>query len=169
MLIYESRSWHARIIADDRASLGRSRVASCAGSARFLSGSKLKTFDLAAANPMWSQDGYDTEFYDADPVRSGLRRCVVISVSSEAVPRMARGRRGSRARRRSSAARLTGPARPSTPMTRLRRQAMTLGPAPVRTCEVSSAKVTSRSWCSASIAQWLRAGRPAGRGGPGRG
>jgi len=29
---------------------------------------------------------------------------------------------------------------------------MTLGPAPVRTREASSAKVTSQSWCSASIA-----------------
>jgi type I restriction enzyme M protein len=36
-------------------------------SPKFLSGSKLKTFDLVAANPMWNQDGYDTEFYDADP------------------------------------------------------------------------------------------------------
>jgi type I restriction enzyme M protein len=33
---------------------------------KFLSGSKLKTFDLVAANPMWNQDGYDTDFYDAD-------------------------------------------------------------------------------------------------------
>jgi type I restriction enzyme M protein len=36
-------------------------------SPKFLSGSRLKTFDLVAANPMWNQDGYDTEFYDADP------------------------------------------------------------------------------------------------------
>jgi type I restriction enzyme M protein len=34
---------------------------------KFLSGSKLKTFDLVAANPMWNQDGYDGGFYDADP------------------------------------------------------------------------------------------------------
>jgi len=34
---------------------------------KFLSDSKLKTFDLVAANPMWNQDGYDTDFYDADP------------------------------------------------------------------------------------------------------
>jgi len=31
----------------------------------------LKTFDLVAANPMWNQDGYDTEFYDADPFDQG--------------------------------------------------------------------------------------------------
>jgi type I restriction enzyme M protein len=35
--------------------------------AKFLSGPKLKRFDLVAANPMWNQDGYSTEFYDADP------------------------------------------------------------------------------------------------------
>jgi type I restriction enzyme M protein len=34
---------------------------------KFLAGSKLKTFDLVAANPMWNQDGYDTDFYDTDP------------------------------------------------------------------------------------------------------
>ena len=38
-----------------------------------------------------------------------------------------------------------GPARHSTPMTRLRRQAITLGPLPVRTLQASSAKVTSRT------------------------
>src|SRR4029450_673510 len=32
-------------------------------------------------------------------------------------------------------------------MARLRRQAMTLGPVPVRTWEASSAKVVSRRWC----------------------
>jgi Phage integrase, N-terminal SAM-like domain len=36
-------------------------------------------------------------------------------------------------------------------MARLRRQAITVGPAPVRTREVSSAKVTSRTWCSAWV------------------
>jgi hypothetical protein len=72
------------------------------------------------------------------------------------IPRVARGRRESRAWRRSAAARLTRPAWLSTPMTRLRRQAMTWGPAPVRTWEASSQKVTSRRWCSASIAQCPR-------------
>lgn len=33
---------------------------------KFLNGSILKTFDLVVANPMWNQDGYDTEFYEAD-------------------------------------------------------------------------------------------------------
>ena len=33
---------------------------------KFLNGSALKTFDLVVANPMWNQDGYDTEFYEAD-------------------------------------------------------------------------------------------------------
>lgn len=34
---------------------------------KFLNGSKLKTFDLVAANPMWNQDGYGDAFYEADP------------------------------------------------------------------------------------------------------
>jgi type I restriction enzyme M protein len=34
---------------------------------KFLNGSKLRTFDLVAANPMWNQDGYAADFYDADP------------------------------------------------------------------------------------------------------
>jgi hypothetical protein len=39
----------------------------------------------------------------------------------------------------------------------LRRQAMTLGPVPVRTWEASSAKVVSRTWCRPfSIAQCQR-------------
>jgi len=33
---------------------------------KFLTGSRLHTFDLVAANPMWNQDGYDEAFYDAD-------------------------------------------------------------------------------------------------------
>lgn len=33
---------------------------------KFFNGSKLKTFDLVAANPMWNQDGYDTKFYESD-------------------------------------------------------------------------------------------------------
>jgi len=33
---------------------------------KFLNESILKTFDLVVANPMWNQDGYDTEFYEAD-------------------------------------------------------------------------------------------------------
>jgi hypothetical protein len=57
---------------------------------------------------------------------------------------VARGRRGSRACWRNAAARLTGPARHSVPITRLRRQAMTCGPLPVRSREASSAKVLSR-------------------------
>jgi type I restriction enzyme M protein len=35
-------------------------------SPKFLHGSRLATFDLVAANPMWNQDGFDAEFYDAD-------------------------------------------------------------------------------------------------------
>ena len=54
------------------------------------------------------------------------------------------GRVGSRAWWPSAAATLTGPARLSAPMTRLRSQAMTRGPRPDRTWEASSAKVTSR-------------------------
>ena len=33
---------------------------------KFLTGSKLQTFDLVAANPMWNQPGYSTEFYETD-------------------------------------------------------------------------------------------------------
>ncbi len=33
---------------------------------KFLNGSILKTFDLVVANPMWNQDGYDSEFYETD-------------------------------------------------------------------------------------------------------
>jgi type I restriction enzyme M protein len=33
---------------------------------KFLKGSSLRTFDLVVANPMWNQDGYDSEFYEAD-------------------------------------------------------------------------------------------------------
>jgi len=33
---------------------------------RFVERSKLKSFDLVAANPMWNQDGYDDRFYDSD-------------------------------------------------------------------------------------------------------
>jgi hypothetical protein len=49
--------------------------------------------------------------------------------------------------RRSAAATLTGPARLSTPIARLRKVAMTVGALPVRTWEASSAKVTSRTQC----------------------
>ena len=33
---------------------------------KFLEGSVLKTFDLVVANPMWNQDGYNSEFYESD-------------------------------------------------------------------------------------------------------
>lgn len=33
---------------------------------KFLERSRLKTFDLVVANPMWNQDGYDTSFYESD-------------------------------------------------------------------------------------------------------
>lgn len=33
---------------------------------KFLERSKLETFDLVAANPMWNQDRYDDKFYDSD-------------------------------------------------------------------------------------------------------
>ncbi len=33
---------------------------------KHLNGSVLKTFDLVTANPMWNQDGYDSEFYEND-------------------------------------------------------------------------------------------------------
>jgi len=33
---------------------------------KFLEGSRLKTFDLVVANPMWNQDGYDISFYESD-------------------------------------------------------------------------------------------------------
>ncbi len=34
---------------------------------KLLDGSKLKRFDLVAANPMWNQDGYTADFYENDP------------------------------------------------------------------------------------------------------
>lgn len=34
---------------------------------KLLEGSKLKRFDLVAANPMWNQDGYTADFYENDP------------------------------------------------------------------------------------------------------
>ena len=62
---------------------------------------------------------------------------------------------------------LTGPARLSAPMARLRRQAMTCGPVPARSWEASSAKVTSRTQCRPfSIAQCPRM-RSASRAGLG--
>ncbi len=54
---------------------------------------------------------------------------------------------GSRAWWRRAVARLTGPARLSAPIARLRRHAKTCGAVPVRTWEASSAKVTSRTQC----------------------
>ena len=33
---------------------------------KHLDGSTIKTFDLVTANPMWNQDGYDSEFYEND-------------------------------------------------------------------------------------------------------
>jgi len=33
---------------------------------KFLEGSVLKTFDLVVANPMWNQDGYNSDFYESD-------------------------------------------------------------------------------------------------------
>jgi hypothetical protein len=72
---------------------------------------------------------------------------------------------GSRLCERSVAARLTGPARHPTPMAKLRKAAMTCGAVPVRTWEASSAKVTSRMWCSPlSIPQCPRS-RSASRAG----
>ena len=69
----------------------------------------------------------------------------------------------SRALRRGAAAMLWQPWRRRLPMARLRRLAMAQGALPVRTWQASSAKVTSRMWCSASMAQCLRSrsrGRP---------
>ena len=66
------------------------------------------------------------------PGKPELRRSLVVSVSSECDPEGGEGAGGSRAWC-SKAARLTGPARLNTPMTRLRRQAVTCGPVPVRT------------------------------------
>ncbi|MFH0989741.1 MAG: N-6 DNA methylase [bacterium] len=33
---------------------------------KLLDGSSLKTFDIVTANPMWNQDGYDSDFYEND-------------------------------------------------------------------------------------------------------
>ena len=66
---------------------------------------------------------------------SGLRRSCVMSVSSEGDSEDGEWSAWVAGMGRSAAARLTGPARLSTPMARLRRQAMTWGPVPVRTWE----------------------------------
>src|SRR6266545_4906310 len=71
------------------------------------------------------------------------------------MPRVVRGRAGSRAWCRRAAARLTGRARLSTPMTELRRQAMTLGLVPVRTWEASSAKDGHKRGCGEGRTQAL--------------
>jgi hypothetical protein len=77
------------------------------------------------------------------PVLPGLRRSVVMSDLSEGGDRP--GRVASVVAEGSGE--VDGPARLSTPMTRLRRHAIVCGPVPVRSWEASSAKVTSRTWC----------------------
>src|SRR5215207_10499359 len=72
------------------------------------------------------------------------------------MPRSGRTRVASRALRRSAAAMLRWPWARRRPMARLRRLAMVRGVLPVRAWEASSAKVVSRMWCSASMAQWPR-------------
>src|SRR5213593_151261 len=74
-----------------------------------------------------------------------VRACLVHGL---VMPSSGRTRVASRALRRSAAAMLRCPCRRRTPMARLRRLAMVLGAAPVRVWEASSAKVTSRTWCS---------------------
>lgn len=56
------------------------------------------------------------------------------------------------------------PARRRAPMARLRQVAMARGAEPVRSWEASSANVTSRTWCRASIFQWLRISRASSAG-----
>jgi hypothetical protein len=99
---------------------------------------------------------------------AGLRRSVVMAGSSVAAPECdAEGGQGSAWVAGVAAQRGGDVDRPRPaqhPMTRLRRQAMTLGPAAVRSWEVSSQKVTSRMWRSASIAPCPRS-RSASRAG----
>ena len=100
---------------------------------------------------------------------AGPRRSLGMSVHASVVPRVARGRAGSRAWWRRAAARLTGPARPSAPIARLRKVAMTCGAVPVRSWQASSASVVSRRWCGRSRSPSARGGgRRGGRGWPGR-
>jgi hypothetical protein len=65
---------------------------------------------------------------------------------------------------RSAAATLTGPARLSTPITRLRRAAMTPGVAPVRTCTAAAARprIATSGWRRPAAA---RGGRDRGQAG----
>lgn len=58
--------------------------------------------------------------------------------------------------RRSPAAMLAAPDRRRAPMARLRQVAMARAALPVRACEASSAKVTSRMWWWASMPQCPR-------------
>lgn len=61
--------------------------------------------------------------------------------------------------RRRPAAMFFTPAVRRAPMARLRQVAIARRALPVRTCEASSAKVVSRTWCRASIVQWSRTSR----------
>jgi hypothetical protein len=70
---------------------------------------------------------------------SGPRRSLGMSVHAGGDPEGCQGQGGSRAWWRRAAARLTGPARPSTPIARLRKVAMTSRAVPVRSWEASSA------------------------------
>src|SRR6266545_4524368 len=75
-------------------------------------------------------------------------------------PRNASARAGSRPMWRNPAAIRVCPACRSSPMARLRKAAMTCGPALVRMRLASSAKVTSRTQCSPSTCQCARSNAP---------
>jgi hypothetical protein len=75
------------------------------------------------------------------------------------MPRSGRTGVASRGLRLRAAARLQSPRARGMPTVQLRRLAMGLGPVPVRTWQVSSAKIVSRIWCNVDRVHAFDVGR----------
>jgi hypothetical protein len=105
----------------------------------------------------WQMGSRYAEMFDVlSYLDQGLGKVPECRFHGLVMPRSGRTRVASRALRRSAAAMLRWPWARRRPMARLRRLAMVRGVLPVRAWEASSAKVVSRMWCSASMAQWPR-------------
>jgi hypothetical protein len=87
-----------------------------------------------------------------------------MSVASEADPERGEGSAWVAAVAAQRGGDVDWPAQLSTPMTRLRKAAITLGAAPVRTWEPSSVKVVSRGGAAPRPSSGRAAGRSGGRG-----
>ena len=59
-------SYTSFVLDNLRLSAGTVAIGDTLRNPKFLNGSKLQTFDLVAANPMWNQDGYGGDFYEGD-------------------------------------------------------------------------------------------------------